>query len=95
MKAKPIIYSLAIALSLAAVVQAQSPSPADNAIPVTVDNFNRAESDMYFASSAKEADGVGKLLHRREVVPVEKQPVVRPNGTLSIPREYSISTLDR
>jgi hypothetical protein len=48
-------------------------------IPVTPDNFIRAESDMYFASSAKEAGGVGKLLHRREVIPVDKQPVVRPN----------------
>src|SRR5262245_13212392 len=48
-------------------------------IPVTPDNFNRAESDMYFASSAKEAGGLGKLLHRREVVPVDKQPVVRAN----------------
>jgi hypothetical protein len=34
---------------------------------------------MYFASSAKEAGGIGKLLHRREVVSVEKQPVVRAN----------------
>jgi hypothetical protein len=48
-------------------------------LPVTPDNFIRAESDMYFASSAKEAGGVGKLLHWREVVPVDKQPVVRPN----------------
>ena len=49
------------------------------AVTVTPDNFNRAESDMYFASSAKDAGGIGKLLHRREVVPVEKQPVVRAN----------------
>jgi hypothetical protein len=48
-------------------------------VPVTVDNFDRAESDMYFATSAKEAGGVGKLLHRREVVSVDKQPVVRAN----------------
>lgn len=48
-------------------------------VPVTPDNFVRAESDMYFAASAKDAGGTGKLLHRREVVPVEKQPVVRPN----------------
>jgi hypothetical protein len=48
-------------------------------MPVTVDNFIRAESDMYFALSAKDAGGVGKFLHRREVVQVEKQPVVRAN----------------
>jgi hypothetical protein len=48
-------------------------------MPVTVDNFIRAESDMYFALSAKDAGGVGKLIHRREVVQVDKQPVVRSN----------------
>lgn len=66
-----------LALSFAALwvtpVSAQSP------IPVTPDNFNRAESDMYFAGSAKEAGGTGKLLHRREVVAVDRQPVVRAN----------------
>ena len=50
-----------------------------NPVPVTPDNFNRAESDMYFASSARDAGGTGKLLHRREVVSVDKQPVVRAN----------------
>jgi hypothetical protein len=59
----------------AGIALAQAPA----ARPVTVDNFVRAESDMYFASSAKDAGGVGKLLHRREVVPVDKQPVVRAN----------------
>jgi hypothetical protein len=48
-------------------------------IPVTVDNFTRAESDMYFAVSAKEAGGIGRLYHHREVMPVDKQSVVRPN----------------
>ena len=48
-------------------------------VPVTPDNFTRAESDMYFASSAKDSGGTGKLLHRREVVSVDRQPVVRAN----------------
>jgi hypothetical protein len=69
------IYGLALALSSFSAVYAQTADP----IPVTPDNFTRAESDMYFASSAKEAGGLGKLLHRREVVSVDKQPVVRPN----------------
>jgi len=46
---------------------------------VTADNFNRAETDLYFASAANEAGGVGKFLHRRDVMPVDKQTVVRPN----------------
>jgi hypothetical protein len=71
---RPVLAALAF-FCTAASTQAQSPQ----VLPVTPDNFNRAESDMYFAVSAKEAGGTGKLLHRREVVPVEKQPVVRAN----------------
>lgn len=51
---------------------------ADEGIKVTPDNFVRAESDMYFAVSAKEA-GLGKLFHRREPFDVEHQTVVRGN----------------
>src|SRR5262245_15763331 len=65
-----------VCLGACCAVLAQGPG---DAVPVTPDNFNRAESDMYFASSAKEDGGIGKLLHRREVVSVEKQPVVRAN----------------
>ena len=46
---------------------------------VTADNFNRAETDLYFASAANEAGGVGKFFHRRDVMPVDKQTVVRAN----------------
>ena len=46
---------------------------------VTADNFNRAETDLYFASAATEAGGVGKFFHRRDVMPVDKQTVVRAN----------------
>ena len=49
---------------------------AQNPIPVTADNFNRAETDMYFAGAAKRG-ALGKFLHYREL-PVES-PVVRPN----------------
>jgi hypothetical protein len=49
---------------------------AQNAIPVTADNFNRAETDMYFASTAKRG-ALGKFFHHREL-PLES-PVVRPN----------------
>jgi hypothetical protein len=46
---------------------------------VTADNFNRAETDLYFASAAREAGGIGKFYHRRDVMPVDNQTVVRPN----------------
>src|SRR5262249_52348266 len=67
---------LLTAISSAELIQAQS---SGDAIPVTPDNFRRAESDMYFASTAKEAGGIGKLFHHREVMRVDQQSVVRPN----------------
>ena len=47
-------------------------------IPVTADNFNRAESDLYFSESAK-MGGFGKLRHNREVMSIDKQAVIRAN----------------
>jgi len=46
---------------------------------VTPDNFNRAESDMYFAASIQAAGGIGKLGHHREVMDIDKQTVIRAN----------------
>jgi len=51
-------------------------SPVGRAIPVTADNFNRAETDMYFAGAAKRG-AFGKFFHYREL-PLESA-VVRPN----------------
>ena len=47
-------------------------------VPVNVDNFVRAESDLYFQSIAKD-NGFGKLNHTREPAPVEEQKVIRLN----------------
>ncbi|WP_345815182.1 DUF1254 domain-containing protein [Paraburkholderia sp. PREW-6R] len=47
-------------------------------VPVTVDNFVRAESDMYVAALAKQG-GLGKLLHRREPASIDHQTVIRLN----------------
>ena len=51
-------------------------SPVGRAVPVTADNFKRAETDMYFAGAAKRG-AFGKFFHYREL-PLES-PVVRPN----------------
>ncbi|CAN7673933.1 DUF1254 domain-containing protein [Mesorhizobium sp. LjRoot246] len=48
-------------------------------IPVTPDNFARAESDMYLAKSVKEEGAFGKLTHKRQPVPIDKQTVIRMN----------------
>jgi len=47
-------------------------------IPVTVDNFIRAESDLYFRNLAKE-DAFGKFSHHREPAAIDKQTVIRLN----------------
>jgi hypothetical protein len=51
----------------------------NDCIPVTADNFNRAESDMYFAQTIKLAGGIGKLFHCPELEPIDKQLVIRAN----------------
>ena len=55
-----------LSITFAAMGVAQAQTPSSNAIPVTVDNFVRAESDLYMAGLIKDAGGIGKLNHRRE-----------------------------
>jgi hypothetical protein len=53
---------------------------AQTPLPVTVDNFVRAESDMYMAGLVKDSGGqLGKFHHRREVADVDHQTVIRLN----------------
>ena len=52
---------------------------AQNAVPVTVDNFNRAETDHYLVLNAKEAGGLGKFQHAREPADIDRQTVIRMN----------------
>jgi hypothetical protein len=49
------------------------------AVPVGVDNFARAESDLYFGHAIKDAGGVGNLYHHREPMPIDRQSVIRSN----------------
>ena len=52
---------------------------AQNAVPVTVDNFIRAESDLYFRGILKDSGAIGKFLHRREPAQIDNQTVIRLN----------------
>lgn len=62
---------------------------AESTIPVTADNFVRAETDRTFAGEAK-LGAFGKLLHFREMSPLDKQVVQRANrDTL-----YSVGVFD-
>ena len=54
-------------------------SPAGELKPVTVDNFARAESDVYMGNLVKDAGGLGKLGHHREPAPIDHQTIIRLN----------------
>jgi len=73
--AKPEAASQATASEPAATPQASEPGT----VPVNVDNFVRAESDLYISNAVKEAGGTGKFFHRRELTPLDKQTVIRMN----------------
>jgi hypothetical protein len=49
-------------------------------VPVTADNFVRAESDVYMAGLLKDSGGaLGKFNHRREPASLDNQTVIRLN----------------
>jgi hypothetical protein len=69
---KRIAFAIFTSICLAASAQSQ---PSVNTVPVTADNFVRAESDLYFGAVVKK-DGLGKLEHNREALPIDKQTVI-------------------
>lgn len=54
------------------------PESASAPIPVTAENFARAESDLYF-KKLEGRDGFGKFFHYRNPTPVDHQDVIRMN----------------
>jgi hypothetical protein len=75
-----LVYVLMLTAMTIGAAQAQTapPSPPDSGVPVTVDNFIRAESDNYVAALAKGV-GLGKLNHRRAPASIDNQTVIRLN----------------
>ncbi|MGL6224033.1 MAG: DUF1254 domain-containing protein, partial [Steroidobacteraceae bacterium] len=47
-------------------------------VPVTVQAFQRAESDLYFGNTVRQG-GFGKFFHYRSPTPIDRQEVVRMN----------------
>ena len=45
---------------------------------VTVENYNRAQTGVYFGEVAKNG-AFGKFLHGRELAPIEQRGIIRPN----------------
>ncbi|MBE9194923.1 DUF1254 domain-containing protein [Synechocystis sp. LEGE 06083] len=48
-------------------------------LPVTVENFVRAESDTYFANTIRGFDAFGKFGHIRQPTPIDQQTIIRMN----------------
>jgi hypothetical protein len=76
MKMNCLIHALTLALMAIGGTQAQSPS--GSAVPVAVENFARAESDLYFRGFVNQG-GFGKFFHLGELVPANLRGVIRPN----------------
>src|SRR5882757_6101097 len=72
MKTALVIGVIAATFAADSEVRAQS-------VPVTVDNFTRAESDLYFGGLQKDSGGIGKFVHRREPARIDNQTVIRLN----------------
>ena len=73
MKSRFIMTLAAPFLSFAALAQDGKP------IPVTVENFIRAETDLYFRGLLKDSGGPGRFRHSREVARIDRQTVIRMN----------------
>src|SRR6476620_7021234 len=65
--------------ALAALVATMGQTSGSKLVPVTADNFTRAETDAYFADIVKQAGGTGRFFHRRDIEPVDAQIVIRGN----------------
>src|SRR5258707_11008207 len=64
--------SLAMASSVASAQTTASPTE-----PVTVENYNRAQTDVYFAGVVRNG-GFAKFRHGRELAPPAPQGIPRP-----------------
>jgi len=87
---KEIHASLWMGLLLVATTPIASTETASHStVLVTADNYNRAQTDVYFALIAK-GGGFGKFMHARDLAPIDQRGIIRPNrDTL-----YSIAVFD-
>jgi hypothetical protein len=76
MKEVAMVCALILTISAPA---ARGQSPSGGSIPVTVENFIRAESDLYISTVALKENGFGKFEHHRELSPIDAQTIIRMN----------------
>src|SRR5271170_1410225 len=78
MRGCSLVFAIALSAIATVVGQAHAQSASSAPMPVTVDNFVRAESDLYLGNIAKDG-GFGKFNHRREPARLGNQTVIRLN----------------
>ena len=71
------IISAAMSLVIASSV-ASAQTVTSRGEPVTVENYNRAQTDVNFAGVVRNG-GFGRFRHGRELAPPVQQGIVRPN----------------
>ncbi len=92
---KKIHTAIWMALSLGAISPiARTQTPSSPTVPVTIDNYNRAQSDVYFALIAK-GGGFGKFRHGRDLAPIGRGGIIRPNRDTLYSLAVSTSMLVR
>ncbi|HEY1980976.1 MAG TPA: DUF1254 domain-containing protein [Xanthobacteraceae bacterium] len=72
---KQLVFATMPVLAALAAAHAQSSA---SAVPVTIDNFARAESDLYMGNLVRKA-GVGQFGNDREPASIDNQTVIRLN----------------
>ncbi len=72
-----IAFFAAVTFAVTATTASAQQSTTDT-VSVTVDNFIRAESDLYFGNMVKDG-AFGKFIHRREPASIDNQTVIRLN----------------
>jgi hypothetical protein len=79
MKLNLAICPAVVALAAITIAPASAQKPVGDTVPVTVDNFIRAESDLYLSAVALKEGGFGKFEHHRELSPIDAQTIIRMN----------------
>jgi len=72
------LHSISLLALLTSVSFVAQSNEVKGKIPVTAENFARAESDMYFSSIVKK-NGFSNFYHTREVAPINQQNIIRLN----------------
>ncbi len=76
------VAALSCGFSVGLLVTAHAQTGADSPdakVPITVDNFIRAATDIEFDKYVSRAGGVNRFYHFREPTPVDNQPTIRMN----------------